>query len=401
MADNFLIKFINENEYIKVKNINTQGVNKKKLLSGNRGRPLAIINRRLGMKDSLDGETWKACFAVIKYKSKYLCNSIFYCGLKIMPMEEDEYKREDPLDSRIWREIYILEECNRLKKYGNISLPFMYGYRLSKEMSPRLYVNKRLISRIKQKYKETLFGKYAAFIFSELADFDLEYFLKKVLTVMPDEDQTEQIKVLLFQIIYTLTELNGLISLVHFDLHIGNVLIHKKPPGGYYKYIIGNKEYYIPNLGYLYKLWDFSRSVLINQDDFEIIIRKALFNLKHLYKDPKEYEAINTIAWEKLREASKEELSILYIFDIHRFVSALFSTIKSFNIKINSDLQDSMLKLIILTRNTLIEELTVNVNKKINIKEVTPVKILESIFVEFHKRPEPIVNLLATIGPFA
>lgn len=402
---NFLNKIIKPDELIKVKNIHIKALGKKlKVIETTRGKAVSIINRRLGMKDSLDGETWKACFTVEKYKGKYLCNSLFYCGLKIMPMDEDEYD-DATIDSRIWREIYILEECTKLaiSENGNVSLPLLYGYRMSKNMNINLYVNKRLAGRIKQKYKENGFGKYAAFIFNELADYDLEYFLKRVLTTTAEEDHTQQIKVLLFQVIFTLAQLNEEMTLVHFDLHIGNVLIHKREPGGYYRYILNNrgKDYYIPNLGYLYKVWDFSRSVLIGQDNRGIIIRKALFNLKNMYKDVKEYEKINTIAWEKLREASIDELKILYAFDIHRFISALFSTIRSLEINISQELQISMAKMITSCRDTLIEELTTKKKQKMVGKEISPSKILESMFTEFHKKPEPILpgTILATIEP--
>lgn len=43
----------------------------------------------------------------------------------------------------------------------------------------------------------------------------------------------------------------------HNDLHAGNVLVHKIKPGGYFLYKINNKNYYVPNLGYVFLLWDF------------------------------------------------------------------------------------------------------------------------------------------------
>ena len=49
-------------------------------------------------------------------------------------------------------------------------------------------------------------------------------------------------------------------SLQHLDLHCENILVKKIPKGGYFKYIINNVEYNLPNLGYLFIINDYGYS---------------------------------------------------------------------------------------------------------------------------------------------
>ena len=60
-----------------------------------------------------------------------------------------------------------------------------------------------------------------------------------------------------FQIFVGLYAMQKYFDITHHDLHWNNVLVHKVAPGGYWRYVIDGKTYDVPNLGYLFVLWDF------------------------------------------------------------------------------------------------------------------------------------------------
>lgn len=61
----------------------------------------------------------------------------------------------------------------------------------------------------------------------------------------------------LFQIMYALTALKRHFNMLHTDLHMGNVLVQKIKPGGYWIYKLDGVDYYVPNLGYIFLISDF------------------------------------------------------------------------------------------------------------------------------------------------
>ena len=60
-----------------------------------------------------------------------------------------------------------------------------------------------------------------------------------------------------FQIYAGLHALQLKFNVTHNDLHPHNVLVHSIPRGNYWRYVIGDSTYDVPNLGYLFVLWDF------------------------------------------------------------------------------------------------------------------------------------------------
>lgn len=64
----------------------------------------------------------------------------------------------------------------------------------------------------------------------------------------------------LFQIFVGIFAIKRYFNMIHTDLHTGNILVHRVQPGGYWTYIIDNKRYYLPNLGYIFLLSDFGFS---------------------------------------------------------------------------------------------------------------------------------------------
>lgn len=69
-----------------------------------------------------------------------------------------------------------------------------------------------------------------------------------------DQDTCSNI---LFQIMVGLYSLKKYYGMLHTDLHLDNVLVQTVKPGGYWKYIIDGKKYYLPNLGFQILLNDF------------------------------------------------------------------------------------------------------------------------------------------------
>jgi len=63
-----------------------------------------------------------------------------------------------------------------------------------------------------------------------------------------------------FQIIYSLYTLQKYFGMSHVDLHSNNILVQKIKPGGYWIYKINKKNYYVPNMGYIFYIIDFGQA---------------------------------------------------------------------------------------------------------------------------------------------
>ena len=68
----------------------------------------------------------------------------------------------------------------------------------------------------------------------------------------------------------------------HNDAHWGNFLYHKIKPGSYFHYKIGNTNFYLENLGYLWVIWDFGSTLSFIQSSKTSInsdLNKLLSNI--------------------------------------------------------------------------------------------------------------------------
>jgi hypothetical protein len=63
-----------------------------------------------------------------------------------------------------------------------------------------------------------------------------------------------------FQIFAALHAIDTHFGMVHTDLHAQNIMIKKVEPGGYWKYKINGLNYYVPNMGYVFLVFDFGYS---------------------------------------------------------------------------------------------------------------------------------------------
>ena len=89
--------------------------------------------------------------------------------------------------------------------------------------------------------------------FNELARGDLKSFLYSV-------ERTDELWFNAMQQIIMSLACFHYTGYSHNDSHYGNFLFHKVTPGGCFEYIINDKKYYIPNLGYMWIIWDFGVS---------------------------------------------------------------------------------------------------------------------------------------------
>ena len=223
---------------------------------------------------------------------------------------------ENKMDDSL-KEIFILEEMTKIlqeKKYHN--LPIIYN---SFQKKKRDFILNNLIDDKDKKDKNSLFNKISNFLkqnknknyniyINELANGDLKSFFNKY-----DDNRQEITEELLnnaiIQIIMSIATLHD-IGIRHNDTHYGNFLYHKIKPGGYIKYTIRNKSYYLKNLGYLWVIWDFGISTQLNGitdyfRDYEMLslyLRKPVFdkekaqlyNMRFLAKDIENRKNIET-----------------------------------------------------------------------------------------------------------
>ena len=96
-----------------------------------------------------------------------------------------------------------------------------------------------------------LVSNHELFIYKEYIEYELKNFLFK-------KNSNEFMYILLFQLLYTLYINNTKLNLINYDLHLNNIFIKKIKPGGYWTYVIKNVNYYIPNIGYIFIIGDYS-----------------------------------------------------------------------------------------------------------------------------------------------
>lgn len=93
-------------------------------------------------------------------------------------------------------------------------------------------------------------------IINELADSDLETWFKRKHT-------TSQYESIFMQLMFAIFSFHT-IDHLHNDAHLGNFLIHKIKPGGYWRYQFNDENIYVPNCGYLLVMWDPGRASKYN-----------------------------------------------------------------------------------------------------------------------------------------
>ena len=85
-------------------------------------------------------------------------------------------------------------------------------------------------------------------VLNELASYDIQTWFKGAYSEKAYES-------VITQLLFAVYAFHGL-GLVHNDCHLGNFLIHKVTPGGFWRYRFEGKDVYVPNAGYLLVMWD-------------------------------------------------------------------------------------------------------------------------------------------------
>ncbi|MBA42555.1 MAG: hypothetical protein CMF62_00910 [Magnetococcales bacterium] len=124
--------------------------------------------------------------------------------------------------------------------------------------------NQKYVEFVK-KYKKGYYHKYVSILLCEWANKrDFLDFIRKDYENYKEKGHTKikpiYWKVFLFQILSVLAHIQDKFpSFRHNDLKANNILVHEteKKKGSRFKYKIDGKLYYVPNIGYQLKLWDF------------------------------------------------------------------------------------------------------------------------------------------------
>lgn len=134
-----------------------------------------------------------------------------------------------------WRELYVLKECTKLvRDKVTQNLPMVYGDRLCKRGSDSMLL-----------------------LYSELADGDLSAWLRR-------EHSSKDWKDMLYQVWHSVYVLQKRLKLIHNDLRLGNVLFFRDEYPSGYKYIMDNDAYYLNEPKYIFVVWDFGSSELLD-----------------------------------------------------------------------------------------------------------------------------------------
>lgn len=133
--------------------------------------------------------------------------------------------------------------------------PISYGYALCMKdnLSKSSFVKSKEINNSNKNIPEFILSNKDYYIYlNELASGDLKTF---------NYNKNKQIlNNTIAQIFLSLMFFYKETGCYHCDAHYGNFLYHKIKAGGYYHYNIFKKDYYLPNLGYLWVIWDYEHA---------------------------------------------------------------------------------------------------------------------------------------------
>lgn len=364
----------------------------KLLFNKTTDKEIGLLAKRLGgIRDTLDGEAWDVCIPVtLDTTGKFaICpKKAPYMALKIVPMSLKDYQNPFNIKRRPWRELVILQKTTKeYNKTHIIAFPILYDFALCSSVNIDNYINKRIRDRITKADPEDKFGKQALFLFSQLADYDMEFWMKKMFINFPDKENL--MMSVLFQIYFGIHALHVLTDTIHFDLHLGNILISSTEPGGYFHYNLDNTDYYVPNNGLIFKIWDFSRSVVLDEDEPHIIKQKFVFFGKRNF--PRKFDSILPKIAENLLK--KSHVAVLYSMDVYRFTKSLFSVLRVLQQTTTTRQKSAELREI----EDLLEDILLDASDdiiKIFPKKTTPHyqgtanKIIKTYFKEFKEPPK-------------
>jgi len=396
-----------------------------------------LVQNRLGDRDSLDGEAYEICKPEPRrFYDKKKDIFVMYCNryktyiqaVKVIPLTIEETNNINNSKYSTWREIKMLKQATELVLKGcSPNLPMYYTHSICDQSISGDYVNSNIlkhfensknvtqldlvikeINRIRTElhgikhYRELksnlnkIYEKYL-YDFSQGIDLDKRYSNKSVLifneissfdfTYLMESDPTfvlrkEYILPTLFQILHGLAALNKYYGIVHFDLHLSNVLVTKIDTGTFnrwWHYRVKEIDYYIPNQGYIFKIWDFGRANYIDYDS------KADIKTK-ISKQFQRFFDFDVVEYEKKINKTFNKTSFrkyLYSFDVYRFFSAyyekLIESVSEFTTKTtkSEDLSTSLPTVGISSSSGISKPLNILTTKQIN--TLPELKVLKKI----------------------
>ena len=165
---------------------------------------------------------------------------------------------------------------------------------------------------IKKYIKNNIYSKKCTIMLNEFADNgDLHNWLKS------SERSYQDWFVMYFQIFAGLYVMQKFFNLEHYDLHWGNVLVHSIPTTqSHFIYNIDGIKYKIPNIGFLFTIWDFGYAIIPGKIKAQSNDYYKTYKKRGNYCDDY-YRIISAIKWafeEELQSYSsnKEKLNNLY-----------------------------------------------------------------------------------------
>lgn len=183
------------------------------------------------------------CYGCV-YKSNKLGNCF---AVKLTKLKEDAINNLYNRNISSWHELFILQDMLKPLLMNKVcpNLPLLIDRFTCSSCELVISDEKTTCSCIQ--------------LVTELADYDLKTWLKT--------DRTNQeLYSCLFQIMAGLHAIQHHYQIMNYDIKKENILVFSVEKGGYWKYTIYNKNYYVPNLGYLFILNDFGISRSMHPD---------------------------------------------------------------------------------------------------------------------------------------
>lgn len=242
-------------------------------------------------------------------------------GLKVVPLETKFEKHEHPINL----EFISLKELTDNVILKNISPHFVY-YLGSQKVSNKSRAVKFL--NLKRLEVEDQIRPYSNMLISEYIEGgSLDNWVYDVYE-NDNEISNEEWKSLIFQLVYSIAIMQHHYKMMHNDFHYGNILIDtsiKKIPGQYFVYKVQNNTYYLPNTGFIPKIWDFEFAMCYSNKVEEFYPNK--FIIGNYQYDRKTCTTKEPIRKDDTSTVDSDDLNVPYnyneIYDLHYFLTSL------------------------------------------------------------------------------
>jgi len=171
-------------------------------------------------------------------------------SIKTIPLSDKEINNKNDTHYSSWREIETMRMTTDL---------------VNNQICPHFSVLYKTVICYDCDYGKKIDGishGMCAHVFNELSNFDLREYLLRMNKMEKKLDNTILRvfwKNLFFQVWYSIAVLQSKFQIIHRDLHWGNILINLVDPVGYTIYEYSGIKFYVPNVGFYIKIWDFGK----------------------------------------------------------------------------------------------------------------------------------------------